>query len=181
MRSPKLNKLVKGASVITSTLLLRRGATRLHYAASMGWTDTVLFVLSRQPLRLEQADIFGLSPLQYACFWGQAKVVDLLCKKGASVSRGQGWSPLSYATAAGHVEIIRSLIARGADPNVLEPTGHRPLHIAAARRQSNAAQALLEMGAIADAQGANGLLPLDVATENDDSSLVKMLCDHTKK
>ncbi len=66
---------------------------------------------------------------------------------------GQGCTPLHLAAGAGETEIVRELLARGADVDVLDALGRSPLHMAARYSRVHTIRLLLAVGA--DAQTIN--------------------------
>ncbi|MFJ2773245.1 ankyrin repeat domain-containing protein [Streptomyces sp. NPDC087300] len=73
-------------------------------------------------------DIEGPTPLYLASVNGEAEVVRLLLKAGASPDTesagiGSEGTPLCAAACWGHTETVRVLLAHGADPNRREERG----------------------------------------------------------
>jgi ankyrin repeat protein len=88
-------------------------------------------------------------------------------------------SPLKNAAAKGHVEIVRLLLAHGADPNLREegiaPFGHA-LYAAAANRHYDIAKLLLERGAFPNPPVESSMDALSRAISNSDQPMVELLC-----
>ena len=75
-----------------------------------------------------------------------------------SAVRGKSWGEDSNAM----VEIMKLLIAKGAEVNVIEQHDYTPLHVAAERNKMNAAKVLLDSGADVN-EDTSGWTPLDQA------------------
>jgi hypothetical protein len=76
------------------------------------------------------ADMSGFTPLEAACLYGTPDMVALLVERGGEVNPDGGWPPLIYACASDNPhknEIIRTLVAAGADINAETSDGHSPL------------------------------------------------------
>lgn len=83
-------------------------------------------------------------------------------------------SPLMMAALKGHEELVRKLIARGADVN---KTGWTPLHYAATSGHLSIMALLLEHHAYIDAESPNQTTPLMMAAHYGTLESVKLLLD----
>jgi ankyrin repeat protein len=93
----------------------------------------------------------GFTPLQLACFFGHAAVAEYLVDQGADIHavarNAMQVQPLHAAVAGQYVEIVKLLIAHGANVNAKQQSGFTPL-MAARQNQNKEIQALLlEAGA----------------------------------
>lgn len=99
--------------------------------------------------------------LHYACASGHLDLVEWLLKQaGVTVTTSDtaGWTPLHSAASAGHVEVIRRLIAAGADADAVTGQGRTPLHYAKGR--AAVVEALLLSATALDAADGRGATPL---------------------
>lgn len=69
-------------------------------------------------------------------------------------------TPLMEAASAGHLDIVRLLIAHGADVNAQSTSGNTPLMYACAGGHEDAVETLLEAGANVEDHNENGHTPL---------------------
>jgi ankyrin repeat protein len=74
------------------------------------------------------------------------------------------------------VDIIKTLIASGADPSKKDVNDEQPLHYAAASATQNI-QPLLEAGADINAQNKDGATPLHLAIEENNAEAIKTLLE----
>ena len=72
-------------------------------------------------------------------------------------------SPLCLACALGHSEVVRALLAAGADKEQCSSEGAWPLWIACERDQLKIARILLMDGAELDGRTVEGLTPVEAA------------------
>jgi uncharacterized protein len=91
-----------------------------------------------------------------------------------------GFTALHYACFFGGAPATAVLLEAGADPNAEaeNATRVRPLHSAAAARQTESARLLLEAGADPDARQAGGFTALQAAAQHDDEQLAALLLRH---
>ncbi len=127
------------------------GISLLHWASAAGKNDVIAALLDAG------ADIHSdkNSQAKSASIWARQYHGDL--------------QPIHVAAQHGHWETCRLLIARGANPNAREKSGHTPLHMCcwrdvvlpqhlqeeAVQRQAQAALALIKAGADVNAQTNN--------------------------
>ncbi len=96
-----------------------------------------------------QTGIGELPPLIYAARGDKGEnpeTAELLLEWGAPVNAvgRRGRSALHYAAAAGHIEVMRVLLAHGADPGLTDEAGATPLDLARKAGKTAAARLLKE-------------------------------------
>ena len=82
---------------------------------------------------------------------------------------------LFRAAATGRIELVRQLIAEGANVNAASRNGYTPLHRAAQNGHEAIVNILLSHNAVAGAMTANKLSPLDLATQSGHASIADLL------
>lgn len=119
------------------------GTTPLHWAVRANDADAVRRLL-RSGANPDAANRYGVTPLSLAATNGSAALIQALLQAGAHPSG----SILMTAARTGNAEVIRMLIARGADANARESSlGETALMWAAAENHPEAVRALIEHGA----------------------------------
>jgi ankyrin repeat protein len=121
----------------------------------------------------------GNTPLHAAARHGDAAVVAMLLKAGASVraTNDKGRQPLHEA---GSVAVAVTLLKQGADPNAKAIDKTTPLHAAASEGKLELAESLLARGAKVDAANDDGETPLHAAIRTFSSSVTYGFGDQTK-
>lgn len=114
------------------------------------------------------------TPLMAAAAAGNLEVVQLLLSAGARINQADfsGATALSYAVTGGHTKVARFLLDSGATLHCAgtdscgEAEGRRLslLHVAAARKDADMVQLLLEYRADPDAQDVHGNRPKDLVS-----------------
>jgi ankyrin repeat protein len=124
------------------------GTTALHWAAHHGDRSAVELLLGAGA-RVQVKNRFGVTPLSLAVSSGSAATVDRLLKAGADANAVvSGEAPIMTAARTGKVDVIKVLLAHGADVNWREPTRQQTaLMWAAAEGYSEAITALIGAGA----------------------------------
>jgi ankyrin repeat protein len=120
-----------------------------------------------------------LDGLDYAALGDAEGLRTALAAEDGLVERrsADGFTALHYACFFGGADVTRLLLAHGANPNTpAENDSHvRPLHSAAAARDTASAELLLAAGADPDAQQAGGFTALHAAAQHDDADLAAAL------
>ena len=94
-------------------------------------------------------------------------------------AHGDGMTGLHWAAHNGDVDILRVLLAAGADVEARTRLGdHTPLHVASRSAQAAAVRELLEAGAEANAIATTGATPLHFAAASGSAGAVAALLDH---
>ena len=158
---------------------VRRGTSALHRAAAKGNISRLEQLLLANPESVDQLDLAGLTPLQYAATWGQVEAARLLLARGAGLTSANGWTPLHYAAAEGHEAVARLLIDHGADVNAPAASDDStPLHGAIIKRRTDVARVLLENGASPEARTKSNWTPCHFAASNGDEASMAVLLDY---
>jgi ankyrin repeat protein len=114
-----------------------------------------------------------------ACYFGLFEIAEYLVKAGAPINSASQNElkamPIQFAAAGRHEDIVRMLLANGADPNVRERGGYTPLHAAAQNGDETMIRTLLYGGADMGLKGNDGKLPLDLAREAGHTGAAKLL------
>lgn len=120
----------------------------------------------------------GFTPLGLASFFAHPAAVRVLLANGAEVNlpscNAQRVAPIHSAVAGGEVEIVRDLLANGADVHAREG-GFMPLHGAAAEGNAEMVQLLLAHGADPNAQSDTGKTPADLARDRGHETVADLL------
>jgi hypothetical protein len=107
-----------------------------------------------------------VSPLAGAARAGDQDAIKILVKAGAELeerSGVNGWTPLMHAVHKDQRGSVRTLLALGANPNAVSPSGETALMMAAGYGQNEIINELLLGGADAAQKTASGSTALDAA------------------
>lgn len=111
------------------------GSTALHHAARRGMTLVVALLLERRASS-NVADVNGYTPLLNACIRNQQDAALLLAQStsiefinmGSRLIRDS--TALHYAARNHLIPVVRALLDKGANPNVVDASGNTPLSLA---------------------------------------------------
>ena len=87
----------------------------------------------------------------------------------------QGDTLLHWAAFEGNEDMLRRLIAAGANPNARVEQGSTPLHLAAYRGHNSIAELLIAHGAMVNVKTDAGITPLDWARRNGHDDMIGLL------
>eukprot|EP01091_Cochliopodium_minus_P013428 TRINITY_DN4324_c0_g1_i1.p1 TRINITY_DN4324_c0_g1~~TRINITY_DN4324_c0_g1_i1.p1 ORF type:complete len:623 (+),score=145.83 TRINITY_DN4324_c0_g1_i1:28-1869(+) len=126
----------------------QEGFTKLHWAAYIQDTKTILNLLQDGVDVNDSNNKLGQSPLHWACMKGFRKICNLLIENGADLAQSDknGYNSAIYAVQHGHVLLLHYLHSEGAPFDVIDSKGHTLLHWAAYRDHSKLVGYLLKQG-----------------------------------
>ena len=135
--------------------------------AQLEWQEclNVILSLSKPALRrqiMDDRDDDGQTLLEAACAAGLIRAIAVLVKQGATIDlpNRQGLTPLSLAAKRGNKELVRELIAQGAQPNLrFIPQLSSPLLSSAT---ADIATTLITVGARSHLKNAKGVRITDL-------------------
>lgn len=106
-----------------------QGQTALMWAASQNHAEVVRLLIEQGADVNARTTKAGFTPVLFAARQGGRETIEVLLAKGANVNdlASDGTSVLMAATYTGHWDLAKSLLDRGADPN-LSKAGYTALH-----------------------------------------------------
>jgi ankyrin repeat protein/beta-lactamase regulating signal transducer with metallopeptidase domain len=157
------------------------GFTALHRAATNRDSDSIRLLLDRGA-NINAKEVNGQTPLMIAASnnsdSSKANAL-LLIERGADVhaATSGGDTLLFFAVAGRNVDIVRALLAKGADPNKRSGGGRLPLSEALRgnRPSIEIAMLLIDRGADANAVSPGENPPLFMAVQNGQTDVVRAL------
>ncbi|XP_074600327.1 multiple ankyrin repeats single KH domain isoform X2 [Brevipalpus obovatus] len=158
-----------GGHVELVMLLLERGAnieevndegyTPLMEAAREGQEEVVALLLSQGADINAQTEETQETALTLACCSNSLEVAEYLIKAGADIEAGAN-TPLMEAAQEGHIELVRHLIAAGANVNAVTTSGETALMYACENGHTNVAETLIDAGADLEHEAEGGRTPV---------------------
>lgn len=155
----------------------KEGCTPLYYAIQTKQQDQAELLLNMGANPNHQTKK-RTTPLMYAVVNEQPFACQLLIKHGAKVDqRGLEslQTPLHVAAENGSLEIVKILVARGAEVNKADLFGRHPIHLAAMKGHLPLIRLLLAMGAALNAKDQNGKTVMHYAALSKNSDLIDYL------
>ncbi|XP_059846296.1 ankyrin repeat and KH domain-containing protein 1 isoform X6 [Hypanus sabinus] len=158
-----------GGHVELAALLIERGAnleevndegyTPLMEASREGHEEMVALLLAQGANINAQTEETQETALTLACCGGFLEVADFLIKAGADIELGCS-TPLMEAAQEGHLELVKYLLASGANVHATTATGDTALTYACENGHTDVADVLLQAGADLEHESEGGRTPL---------------------
>lgn len=171
-----------GARDVLKLLLERtpEDALNTYEAATTGNARRLKTILGQSRVRVNESNEEGFTPLGLAAHFGHVDAVKVLLENGADVnlkppSRFQNTAIDAAVAGNAPAEVVRVLLAAGADPKVRSEANYTTLHKAAAHGNIEIVRMLLDAGADPEATRDGGHRPIDDAREEDHAAIVRLL------
>ncbi|MDX1567048.1 MAG: ankyrin repeat domain-containing protein, partial [Longimicrobiales bacterium] len=165
-----------------------RPTTDIFEAAASGRLDRVRDLVREDASLVGRISSDGFTPLGLAAFFGHPEVAKVLLEAGAEPDTASEntmrVTPLHSAAAHGDsrvaYRICEMLLTRGADPNVAQAGGWRPLHQAASHGNLALVKLLVRHGSEVAVRSDDGRTPLSMAREAGHEDVVRFLTDQDR-
>jgi glyoxylase-like metal-dependent hydrolase (beta-lactamase superfamily II) len=146
-------------------LLSHSFAQTIHEAAYSGDLDRIKLLLKEKPELLDLKNEDDETPLHYAAYSGQKRIVQYLIGKGANIESKEvmGHTPLHFAAYGGQTEAANVLISNKALLNTENIESNTPLHYAAQLGKIEMVRNLIDNGADINTLNFYDYTPLDLA------------------
>jgi len=151
-----------------------KGNTILMIAAREGHKD-VVWALVRRKANANRRNQHGDTALMIASLRGDREIARMLIEFGNAEVKHSGWAPIHYAAFQDKPELIKYLIAKGADKDALAPNGYTALMLAARSGHEDAARALLYEDADVNVRTSDGQTALRIARLRKHSGMAELL------
>uniref|UniRef100_A0A663N2R2 K Homology domain-containing protein n=1 Tax=Athene cunicularia TaxID=194338 RepID=A0A663N2R2_ATHCN len=188
-KTDEMHTALMEACMVNTALLIERGAnleevndegyTPLMEAAREGHEEMVALLLAQAKLKHPNCGggehslsypVYGANinaqteetqetALTLACCGGFSEVADFLIKAGADIELGCS-TPLMEAAQEGHLELVKYLLAAGANVHATTATGDTALTYACENGHTDVADVLLQAGADLEHESEGGRTPL---------------------
>lgn len=160
------------------------GKTALFYAFC-SWkprnSETIIRLLIRHGADINKKDNESLTAMHAALKSGSARLAQLLLDHGAQISPQLASSALYRAAENAEIEMVTWLLAQGADVNHRGLDRETPIYVAIRTcwrvAGTDTVRALLRAGANIDCKNTQGLTPMGLAAQLQQTEIVKMLID----
>lgn len=162
------------------------GCTPLHYAAALGYVDTVRILINFRA-NLLALDHKGHIPMHLAAAAGHLKVVQHFLSENVPYdyqSPRTGGNTLYYAALSGNIQLVKLLIEKGSDISYRCDGSQIALHSAACGGHLECVKFLVEQGANVTIEDDLGQTPLHKAAKFGHTECVEFLqrkAPHTVK
>lgn len=157
----------------------KSGSTPLIDAVTESKQEDVVALLLDLGAKIDSRSKAGKTALDWAAFDGNLALVKLLLNRGAIPNvgtEGRRTSPVAECAHNGNTEILKLLIAAGADVNAPQ-YGDVPISTAALRKHSEFVKLLIEAKANVNHQEESGFTTLMSAVAGGQLEIVKMLLE----
>ena len=151
-----------------------KGNTILMIAAREGHKD-VVWTLVRRKANANRRNQYGDTALMIASLRGDREIARMLIEFGNAEVKHSGWAPIHYAAFQDKPEMIRYLIAKGADKDAPAPNGDTALMLTARSGHDDAARALLHEDVDVNARNPDGQTALRIAKLGKHTAVVELL------
>lgn len=177
--SPVITAAYHGEMGIANYLVASGAKMDIFSSSALGLTYIVKNLVQKYPKMVNAVAIDGFQPLGLASFFGRTETAQYLILHGADVNspsvNEQRVMPLHSAAAGRHLEVVRLLLANGADVNTEQQGGFTALHAAAQNGQLEMIQLLLASGARVDALTFERKSPADLARDRGHAEALNLL------
>ncbi|KAH0792515.1 serine/threonine-protein phosphatase 6 regulatory ankyrin repeat subunit A-like isoform X1 [Histomonas meleagridis] len=148
-----------------------------HFAVSGGSMEIVRLLDTNDTWPV-QRDSDNLTPIHYACAFGQLEMVHYFWSKGISFNdsiTGPYKIPMYMACANGHLDIVDFMMNKGVDPNVEDGSGLCAIHHACIGGHAAIVHYLLEKGVDKNRPNRCSCTPMILASRHGSLSVIKEL------
>ncbi|KAF8542347.1 ankyrin repeat-containing domain protein, partial [Trichophaea hybrida] len=155
----------------------KSGQNALHLAAAEGYTDIIKLLLERDA-DIEATSDENKTALYLAAYGEHAESISALIDGGALTDkRDQDGRTLLYWSYgySDSADALKTLLAKGVNPNILDHDGHSDLYYTIERQNNNGVEALLEARADVNLRGPIQETPLCLALKSGQSDIARRL------
>lgn len=153
----------------------------LHRAAAAASNRMQIIQLALEnKVDVSHRDVYGKTPLHYACISGRREVMQLLLKHGAEVDPldTDNFSPLLYSIVHRHPGCVQDLVDAGAKLEVDSERDYVPLNLACQYGEYESVKILLDKRPDLVCADAEGLYPFHLAARAGHSKLIPLLSSY---
>lgn len=141
----------EGRREIVDLLRPAVGALDVFEAATLGDRSRLRALLANDPELAQAFSNDGFTALHLSAFFAQPDTAAELLRSGADpnaiAKNAMKVAVINSAAASGRADLVKIVLAAGANPNARQMAGYTALHAAAAHDNVEMAQALLDAGA----------------------------------